>query len=142
MTTIAYSNGIIAVDGFAVAGDTITDSDLDKSFVDEGVYFVVCGVFHDAAHIIDAYHGREHDKEADISALIDDNGKVYVAGFDEGKFWKLDITGRNYAAGSGSDHALTALDMGCTARKAVAMAAKRDVNTGGKIRSHKVRSGN
>ena len=40
--------------------------------------------------------------------------------------------------GSGCDSAFTATDCGLNARDAVMMSAKRDVNTGGKIRTFKV----
>jgi hypothetical protein len=40
-----------------------------------------------------------------------------------------------YAIGCGSDHAITAMDMGATAYQAVQMAAKRDTGTGGTIRA-------
>jgi len=42
-----------------------------------------------------------------------------------------------YSIGSGSDHALTAMDMGATAEKAVEMAMQRDICTGGRIRLYR-----
>jgi ATP-dependent protease HslVU (ClpYQ) peptidase subunit len=43
------------------------------------------------------------------------------------------------AIGSGEDYAITALDLGLTAEQAVAVAIKRDVFSGGKIRSIRYR---
>jgi len=43
------------------------------------------------------------------------------------------------AFGSGELHALTAMDMGASAKEAVGMAAKRDIYTGGKINTFKLK---
>lgn len=48
---------------------------------------------------------------------------------------------RPFAIGSGRDFALAAMDMGATAKEAVEMAAKRDVYTGGTIRTVIIDSG-
>ena len=53
-------------------------------------------------------------------------------------FWKFEMDkNKIYSIGSGSDHALTAMDMGATAEKAVEMAAQRDICTGGRIRVYR-----
>lgn len=43
------------------------------------------------------------------------------------------------AIGSGSDHAVTALDLGCTAADAVRAAMKRDVKSGGRVTTLRMR---
>jgi hypothetical protein len=43
------------------------------------------------------------------------------------------------AIGTGTDHAITAMDCGLSAREAVKMAMKRDTGTGGRIRTYKVK---
>lgn len=125
MTTIVYRDGVIAVDSRSTAGGTITNDGRDKSRIENGVLFVTCGTAGDQDEIINAYNGDKFDNTAEIGALISDKGKVYVAGInkDDG-FWKLDITDQYYSIGSGSDHAWTALDLGCTAAEAVKMAIK------------------
>lgn len=52
----------------------------------------------------------------------------------------INVTACNYneAAGSGQDHAITALDLGLSAKKAVKMAIKRNPSSGGKVRVFKV----
>lgn len=141
MTTIAYVDNIIAVDSLAAAGDTITHLDVNKIIKSNGVVFVMAGAIHDFNELIKAYHGEPYDRKADVSGIIDDNGTVFRAAIDtDGNFWKLNITGIPYAAGFGADHAWTALDLGCSAKEAVKMAAKRDMHTGGRIRIHKVKA--
>ena len=41
--------------------------------------------------------------------------------------------------GSGADHGLTAMDCGLSAKEAVKKAAYRDLGTGGKIRTYKLK---
>lgn len=43
--------------------------------------------------------------------------------------------GLSFAIGSGAKHALTAMDLGLDAKEAVKMAMKRDIYTGGRIRT-------
>ena len=141
MTTIVYHEGIIAQDSLISNSEKIIDDNTNKSVKKDGVLFFWCGSQCDIDQIINAYNGGSYDKiNANISAIIVDGGIVYSAAISEHRgFWKLDITGRSYAIGSGEDHAWTALDLGCNAKEAVEMAIKRDLYTGGKIRTHKVR---
>jgi len=138
MTTIAYRDGIIAVDSRSTANGTITNDDTNKIEERDGVLFFCTGHASDQREIVEAYFSDPYNEKAVISALVIDDGIVYLAGVDKNDgFWKLDITGIAYSIGSGCDHALTAMDLGCDAKKAVKMAMKRDVNTGGKIRTRK-----
>jgi len=143
MTTIAYHENIIAVDSRATTNGVITDDNSNKIIKKNGVVFIVSGALSDFDEIVKAYNGEPYDKNADASAFVDDGGTVYLAGIckDDG-FWKLDITDRSYAIGSGADHAWTALDLECNAVEAVKMAIKRNIYTGGKIRTHKVKGEN
>ena len=139
MTTIAYRHGIIAVDSLATAGGVIINNSFNKITKKNDVVFVTTGNLHNKNDLINAYFGKDYDKNADIDAIIEDDGQVYVAGLDKDHgFWKFNITGGMYAIGSGSDHAWTAMDMGCDAEKAVRMAMKRDIYTGGRVIIHKV----
>lgn len=64
--------------------------------------------------------------------------KLYDVGVynDSGLIYKSEIQRHNPEAfGSGSKHAITAMDMGASAKEAVGMAVKRDSGTGGKIRT-------
>ena len=142
MTTIAYHDGIIAVDSQVSASSMITDIDKNKIVKRGGIVFVCWGACADEADFIAAYNGDDYNKKADVGGIVDDHGIVYIAAIDNEEdgegFWKQDITGRYYATGSGAAHAWTALDLGCTAVEAVKMAIKRNIYTGGRVRTHKV----
>lgn len=138
MTTIVYYDGIIAADGRTTQADIILRDDTNKILVRNGVYFVLCGSQSDEQELINAYFGEKYRDDIDCNALVDDNGSIYSIGTDDkSKFWKVDITGKSHCIGHGKWHAWTALDCGCSAVEAVRMAIKRDIYTGGKIRTHK-----
>lgn len=141
MTTVVYHNNVIAIDSLLSAGGVVTDNDCNKIIKKDGLVFAMCGAWSDLDDLINAFNGDNFNKEADISAIVNNKNKIYVCGIDKEQFWKVEITGKCYAIGSGADHAWTALDLGCNAVDAVKMAAKRDLYTGGRIRSHKVRGG-
>ncbi|MNE69347.1 hypothetical protein D3C80_1650660 [compost metagenome] len=53
--------------------------------------------------------------------------------------WKSPVLlDRPYAIGSGTPYAFAAMDMGASAEKAVEMAARRDISTGGRVRTLRV----
>jgi len=140
MTTIVYHDGIIAADSRITSGDIITDDNYNKIIRKNGVVFAFSGATTDQYDLINAYFGEPYQDKLQIDAIIVDKGVVYVASTDEeNKFWKLDITDKSYCIGAGRRHAWTAIDLGCSAKEAVAMAMKRDIYTGGKIRTHKVK---
>jgi len=106
------------------------------------VIFILTGAISDHEEIIKAYFGEDYRKQnIDAGAIIDDKGKIYDAAIckDDG-FWKVEVTGQICARGCGELHAWTAMDLGCSAKEAVKMAIKRDIYTGGKIRTHKVKT--
>ncbi len=74
-----------------------------------------------------------------VSALIYD-GNLWEASFcPETGFWKAPVSPKEpRTLGSGGCYALTAMDMGATAKEAVKMAMKRDTGTGGRVRTYKL----
>ncbi len=137
MTTIAYKDGVIAYDSQITCGSTVTYDDYEKCHEVKGVKFFMCGKTCDYTALQDAYFGAAVSKEVDASAIVADGDGLWCvgAGVEDG-FWKSPIPASAiYAIGSGADHAITAMDMGATAHKAVQMAAKRDTGTGGLIRT-------
>ena len=139
MTTIVYHKGVIAADSRTSAEYTITNDDTDKIRKVEGVFFAFTGNCSDEPDLISAYFGRDYNKDSNVGAFIYDGNRVYISGIGQNSaFWKTDISDKSYAIGSGSDHAWTAVDMGCSAIEAVKMAMKRDVSTGGKVKTLKV----
>lgn len=71
--------------------------------------------------------------------LVHENKVKWLGFTDDG----IDISSCDYSdsAGSGSDHALTAMDMGASAAEAVKMACKRDPFSGGDILVYNVETG-
>jgi ATP-dependent protease HslVU (ClpYQ) peptidase subunit len=138
MTTIAYKDGVIAYDSRVCCDRTILDDDYDKRAERDGVHYFFCGAMADREFLIAHDRGeRRLRQKCDSHALIWDGKNLWEAGFDQnGIFWKSPKRLDNPCAiGSGTDHALTAMDMGADAAGAVEMAAKRDVCTGGTVRT-------
>jgi len=138
MTTIAYKDGTISVDSRMTRGDTILDDNYNKIHTVDGVRFIICGTVSDLESLIAAYFGAEVLDTIALAAIIVQDNRVYDFQVQEGKVYKLDITGQVWAVGSGEDHAFTAMDLGASTKQAIKLAAKRDVNTGGKIRTIQV----
>lgn len=138
MTTIVYHHNVIAVDSRETCGDLIVSDSANKIECHEGIYFVMCGAVCDGPELVKGYFDRSHSLKVNVNGLIIDNNIIYLAGIDDKDgFWKQDITGQSRAMGSGQDHALTALDLGCDSVKAVKMAIKRDTGSGGRVRTLK-----
>lgn len=75
----------------------------------------------------------------DVSVLIWFNNLLFHGvGNSDGVFISPMSLDNPVACGSGMDHALTAMDMGATAKEAVKWAMKRDTLTGGRIRTFKL----
>ena len=142
MTTITYKAGIIAYDSRMVdTNGTITDDDCDKCIIRDDVRYFYSGLVSQMEALICAYQKSESQEKSNGTAIIVDNGELFVSGIhSEDGFWKQPLKKSNpRAIGSGSDHALTAMDMGATAKEAVKWAMKRDTGTGGRIRTYKLR---
>lgn len=145
MTTIAVDkNGLVAYDSRAVCGSTIVEDDCNKKIVRDDVIYFFAGREADEELLIDAVENgaqEEYDKGVEVVALIVSKGNLYSAGITrhEGFVFQKERIGNPVAIGSGQHHALTAMDLGCDAKKAVKMAAKRDVNTGGRIRTYQIK---
>lgn len=137
MTTIAYKDGVIAYDSQVTRGDIITDDAYEKCIEQKGVKFFCAGPLSDHQRLVDVYFGAKPEGNIDASALVaDGESLLHVAVDDTTGLWKTPILpARIYAIGSGSPFAFAAMDMGASAYKAIEMAAKRDTNTGGTIRT-------
>lgn len=137
MTTIAYKDGVIAYDSQVTRGDIITDDAYEKCIEQKGVKFFCAGPVSDYQRLVDVYFGAKPEGKIDASALVaDGESLMHVAVDDTTGLWKTPILhSRIYAIGSGSPFAFAAMDMGASAYKAIEMAAKRDTNTGGTIRT-------
>lgn len=139
MTTIAYRDGIIACDSRATRDITILSDNANKMTEQDGCMFFYAGATCDEQKLIDAYFGKEV-QSIEGNALVVDGGVIYLVGHDGKELWKCP-TYEYGALGSGGDHALTAMDMGATAKEAVKIAMKRDACTGGTVRTYEVGNG-
>ncbi len=140
MTTIVYKNNIIAIDSRFTAGGTICDDNANKIHKKNGVIFACCGPVSEYPEIIKAYFGEPYKEKSDVAAIVADKGRVYVVAIDpDDGFFKEDITDSYVCLGTGQKHAYTALDCGCHPVDAVKMAIKRDIYSGGRVRTYKVK---
>lgn len=144
MTTIAYKDNIIAYDSRTTQGPVITDDETEKRIEKEDHIFFGTGYATDVERLIDLFlENAEYNKDLSYEAaifVITPELELWQASVepDEG-FWKSKKRLDNvWAMGSGGDFALTAMDMGASAKEAVEMAAKRDTGTGGLVREYRV----
>ena len=138
MTTIAYNHKDkeIAYDSRVTKGRFIATDNQNKRISSKGVDFFLSGDNNCILQVVDNW--------PEINDGIDCCGFVVVEGvvkwLSSGGNWSgLDDCEYSEAAGSGEDYAITAMDLGCSAKDAVKMAAKRDCGTGGKINVFKVK---
>ena len=132
MTTIAYDGKQIAVDSRMSQNNRICDDNCKKYIVRGGWVFFMCGNFALYDSFIDAFlEEKPFTKKGEIGSfavrVID--SKVFDISYNEQ--YNLCEIGSIEAAGTGSDHALIAMDLGKSAVEAVKLAAKRDMYTGG-----------
>jgi len=136
MTTIAYKGGIVAYDSRVTAGSQICSDSFDKRVAVGAVQFFMVGTTSDFTALIEAYMTNAKDCDYnEANALVVDGYNIYVIGVEDDLFYKCPVTYPT-ALGSGTSHALTAMDMGADAVTAVKMAIKRDSNSGGKVRRY------
>lgn len=141
MTTIAYKDGVIAYDSRVTRGSLIDHDDYEKLIHRNGHQFLFTGCGPDFSSLIDEFLGvKAGDRPLDASGMVVTNGGICLIGRDaESGFWVDDVwMDRPFAIGSGRDFALAAMDMGASAEEAVRAAMKRDVYTGGKVRTLRV----
>jgi 20S proteasome alpha/beta subunit len=141
MTTIAYKNGVIAYDSRRTCDGRIVTDRADKKRERDGHVFFGSGSTSDILSLMDAFFGAKIEGECDAQVIVVHDGHVTEIIWTEGRLFKYPVD-HEYAIGSGSDNAITAMDMGATAAEAVEMAMKRDTATGGQVRTLLVRGGN
>ncbi|RWU21302.1 proteasome subunit beta [Pseudomonas alkylphenolica] len=140
MTTIAYKDGVIAYDSRTTRGTVISDDDCEKLKVVKGVGFICTGAVCDYDALIAAYFGTPASSQVEASGYAVADGELWLVGHDDNTgIWKTRIDLRRAdAIGSGSPFALTAMDMGASVEDAIRAAIKRDIYTGGAIRTLRV----
>ncbi|MAB96941.1 MAG: proteasome subunit beta [Pseudomonadaceae bacterium] len=140
MTTIAYKDGIIACDGRQVRGERIVSDDSLKFKLVDGVSFFLSGAVCDEKALIAAYFGTASPVPVECSGYAVDGGKLMMIGHDDKTgIWKQELDLENPdAIGSGGAFAIAAMDMGASAEESVRAAMKRDIYTGGTVRTYEV----
>jgi 20S proteasome alpha/beta subunit len=142
MTTIAYKDDIIAFDSRLTNGSTIIDDNFLKIIQDDSTIATGCGEWSEVNDLVYAFKNKTdiHLKNDAIVLIHMLNlGTLFECYAWEGKIYCNEIDRLlpvYYTYGTGKKHALTAMDMGFTAKQAVDMAAKRDIYTGGVIRGY------
>lgn len=141
MTTIAYKDGVIAYDSRITANDLITNDSANKKYELNGVVFFMSGATCDYKKFHNLYFGgTEPINDIDASALVVDKGELFlVAVCEKSGMWKQPMQLDNPCAlGSGSNFALTAMDLGFSAFEAVKVAITRDCKSGGMVNTYEL----
>lgn len=144
MTTIAYRDGLIATDGRTSMGSFISNDDSIKRHEHDGVVFFLCGSNGSFLDFMDGWPHDGKDCDSDAAGFAIKDGVLWETGCHDKRVWRLRVDlsrGYHMAYGSGFEHAVTAMDMGCCAAEAVEMAAQRDSGTGGAIRVYCAKTG-
>ncbi|KQQ60141.1 proteasome subunit beta [Pseudomonas sp. Leaf127] len=137
MTTIAYKDGVIAYDNRQTRGDRIVSDSCSKCEKVNDVLFFLSGAVCDEKALIAAYFGTPSPAPVECSGYVVDAGKLMMVGHaNKTGIWKQELDPANPdAIGSGAAYAMAAMDMGASAEDAVRAAMKRDIYTGGKVRT-------
>ena len=138
MTTIAYKDGVIAYDSRETKGSIIHTDEANKKRELDGVYFFLCGDNCGYKDVMSEWFCSTTKTLLNVCGIaVDEEGTLWEFGNDDG-FWRDRINlSEPYVYGSGSSFALTAMDLGLSAKDAVKMAIKRDVYSGGKVNTFK-----
>lgn len=139
MTTIAYRDGVIAVDGRRTENDLIVTDTAIKSYTYKDHFFVLCGDCSDMEGLMHAVVHDASDKRFEAGGLmVDPNGTLWTVGGEDTPWKARHDPDVPWACGSGRDFAIAAMDHGKSAKQAVKYAMTRNVYTGGKVRTYKV----
>ena len=145
ITTIAYKKGILAADTRISTENEIDISEFRKVFrLKNGVLIGFAGEVGRIQKTINALR-RNPD---DITVIKGTRGgnelEALLVGHDgsishfDGSNW-FEVNAEYYAIGSGDTHAIVAMYMGASAKKAISVAMHFDKNTGGSIRTVKLK---
>jgi ATP-dependent protease HslVU (ClpYQ) peptidase subunit len=139
MTTVAYRDGVMAGEGQVTLAEMVVSSDTRKVHrLKDGRLFGWAGTAAQSEVLIASLRkgGATPDCENITALLVSPDGST--VSYYEGGVWRVEREKYN-ALGSGSAFALGAMDHGATAAEAVKIASKRDVSSGGKVRTVKLK---
>lgn len=148
MTTVAYRDGVIAVDTLGVSNSGMI-RETKKLHRIHGAIIGLSGVYDDCLTFVDWWE-RGHDMAAlpqfilyrgaedapDFHAIVLDAAGVYL--WTE-HFQPSPIHEPFFSLGSGAMAARAAMHMGASAERAVEVAMKVDLHTGGRVESERLK---
>ena len=147
MTTIAWDGKTLAADSLRTAGDTIETNPAIKVFKDVGVYKLaaITGDHVKSNQILHWIKNIGGAHNFPIPACDDNTAVICITEKAEVIVYRADSKGEPlnhgvgmYTDGSGWQLALGALEAGADAVKAVEIACKRDVYSGGEVKSYEL----
>ena len=135
MTTIAYNHKDkeIAVDSRKTKGNFIADDYHNKIRKTRDATFILAGNEHEIDSVVEAWPEMIRAESCYGFVVVDGVVKWISSSGLESGIMASNACEHNETAGSGSDYAIAAMDMGASAKQAVEMAIKRDVFSGGNI---------
>lgn len=131
---------MVACDSLITYGDIVTDYDADKSYQSGSITFFMTRTVAAYSALIDKYINGGKDELISANAIVIDDDDLWKIGSNADiGLWKVPLDkSKAHTIGCGEQHAWTAMDMGVSAKKAVEMAALRDIYTGGAIKEYVV----
>lgn len=135
MTTIAWDGKEVATDTRITYGNMMIPGERAQKVIElpDGRLFCGSGSLEEMFLAYDWFTDGKQDKKPTLECfegmIVSTSGAEYVG--EKLRPWPL--TCRYYAIGSGSESACVAMELGKTARQAVALAMKFDCKSGGQI---------
>lgn len=142
MTTIVYKDGVIAYDSrMTCSNGVVMDDSYQKAFFKGDISIVYCGEVGDSEEFMDSvFNDTNPSRYLDGEALVLYGNELYCVDVSEQLLRKIPLRlDHHYAIGSGTRFALAYMDCGMNAFDAVSMACKRDIYSGGKIRTLEIK---
>lgn len=140
MTTIAYKDGVIAYDSRMTSGDIVVDDNFKKMFVKDNMNIFYCGSVGDLDEFLNCvFNDVKSERVLDCESFLFVDGKINAVDICEDRVRKISLRSDNhYAIGSGRRLALAYMDTGMSSEEAVIATCRRDIYTGGTIRTFKI----
>jgi len=136
MTTVAYNHKDkqVAVDSRYSRAEIISTDKGDKTRKNDRGLWIFAGQPCDYADLMKLNKGDKVDIRPQCGAFLISNGKCYCIDTDEEGYYSEELLDDDFTMGSGQWFALSALDLGKSAKESVTYAKTRDMHTGGRVR--------
>jgi ATP-dependent protease HslVU (ClpYQ) peptidase subunit len=148
MTTVAYRDGVLASDSRLTCNKDWIENDNSKKIykLSDGSAVGVAGSAYQSETIIERLKAALKTKDKKLPKVSDLRKAEALLVCPDGDLWFHPQGGYSWqkmpdaptALGSGWQWAMVAMDAGADARRAVELAIRRDVYSGGKIQTCKV----